>query len=223
MNLEQYYRDAYLPRLCQQNVDLFDTDYHWNFQPEDLPLDPRKALPHCHRTFLEIGFGHGEVLEELVPRFPDTGFVAIERRPARVRKCLKRMNRVGEDRVKLIRVNLELLREKLFVPGAFDEILINHPDPWPKTRHGHHRFFQRDAMDWLADILIKGGVIEVASDHTEYFFSILHLFETDDRFESLLPPPFYLNDPIPGRPASRFEMHNRRAGVTVRLLRFSRK
>ncbi|MBU1880975.1 hypothetical protein KKA08_03000, partial [bacterium] len=173
MNQQQFQRDAYLARICDQNVDIFDDKYHWNFQPEDLPLDPRAEFAHCKRTFLEIGFGHGEVLEELIPRHPDTGFIAIERRPPRVRKCLKRMQRVGEQRAKLMRVNLELLRRRLFVPGSFDDILINHPDPWPKSRHGHHRLFQAETIDWLEDILIAGGIVEVASDHTEYFFTIL--------------------------------------------------
>jgi tRNA G46 methylase TrmB len=75
-------------------------------------------------------------------------------------------------------------------------------------------------MDWLAYILAPGGAIEVTSDQPAYFFCILRLFETEARFESLLPPPFYSNEPVAGRPVSRFEKHKRAAGETVRMLRF---
>jgi tRNA (guanine-N7-)-methyltransferase len=221
--LSSDYLTNYLQRLCKQNQELFNSPFIWKFQPGDLPLYPRRHFQNCSRTFLEIGFGHGEVLEELVPRRPDMGFVGIERRPARVRKALKRLNRIGAPNALLIRINLELFLEPLFAPGSFDEILINHPDPWPKSRHEHHRFFRPEIIDWLAFLLSVGGIVEVASDHVEYFFRILLLFEEDPRFESLLRPPFYSAEVIPDRPLSRYERKKRAAGSVVLLLRFSKK
>ena len=221
--LSSDYHSGYLKRLCEQNRALFDSPYIWRFEPDDLPLNPRRHFRHCRGTFLEIGFGHGEVLEALIPLHPGVGFIGIERRPARVRKALKRLRRIGAAHTALIRVNLELCRHRLFAPGSFDEILINHPDPWPKRRHLHHRFFRPDTVDWLAGLLARGGCIEVASDHDEYFFHILHLFEVDPRFESRLKPPFYSSDPMPDRPMSRYEKKKRAAGVIVRLLRFTKK
>jgi tRNA (guanine-N7-)-methyltransferase len=120
-------------------------------------------------------------------------------------------------------VNLELLNEELFPPGCFDRILVNHPDPWPKKRHKHHRFFRPDTLNWLVTILASGGCIEVASDHAGYFFDILRLFEEHPRFESALPPPFYSREPEPDRPMSRFEKKKRSAGETVRFLRFTKR
>ncbi len=216
------YRSNYLQRLCSQNTALFQSPYVWAFSPDDLPLNPRQRFPECERTFLEIGFGHGEVLEKLVSSHSGTGFVGIERRPVRVRKALKRLERINSDHVFLMRVNLELLQDSLFVPDSFDEILINHPDPWPKRRHQHHRFLRPQTMDWLAAILIIGGSVEVASDHARYFFHILRLFEEDPRFESILPPPFYTSEVIPGRLISRFERKKRGAGMAVRILKFNR-
>ena len=216
------YLSNYLGNLCAQNRSLFDSPLVWQFEAQELPLDPRARFSWARSTFLEIGFGHGEVLEELVQRQPDTGFVGIERRPARMRRALKRLHRKGAENAALIRANLDLIDQPLFTPGAFDMILINHPDPWPKQRHEHHRFLRRTTMDWLARILAQGGVIEVTSDQAAYFFNILNLFETDARFESLLPPPFYCSEPIPGRPMSRFEKRKRSGGEVVRLLRFAR-
>lgn len=216
------YRANYLQRLCQQNQTLFHSPYIWNFYPDDLPLDARKRFPNCQRTFLEIGFGHGEVVEELALHRTDTGFVGIERRPARVRRALKRLERIKKEHVLLMRINLELLIENLFAPGSFDDILINHPDPWPKKRHKHHRFFHPETMNWLAELLAVGGKIEVASDDTEYFFFILRLFEADSRFESNLPPPFYTSERLPHRPLSRFEKKKRADGIAVRILKFQR-
>ncbi|HDH57465.1 MAG TPA: hypothetical protein ENF16_02535 [Bacteroidetes bacterium] len=214
------YRSQYLHRVCGQNRTLFDSPYVWQFTPDVLPLDPRRYFNNCRRTLLEIGFGHGEVLEEMIPGQPDTGFLGIERRPARVRRAVKRLERIGFSNAALIRINLELCRDRLFVPDAFDQILVNHPDPWPKKRHEHHRFFRPEVLNWLGTILAPGGTIEVASDNAEYFFRILRLFEERAEFESLLPPPFYTADPIPGRPQSRYERKKRRAGEIVRVIRF---
>lgn len=218
----RYYRDHYLQRVSEQNRRLFTSPYVWQFQPGDLPLNPRKLSADGARTFLEIGFGHGEVLEALIPQRGDTVFIGIERRPARVRKTIKRLQRIHAGHARLIRINLELYRDGLFVPESFDEILINHPDPWPKKRHAHHRFFKRAALTWLKQLLVPGGTLEVASDHTAYFFQILRLFEEDDELVSLLPPPFYTAQPLEGRPMSRYELKKRRAGQTVRILRFRR-
>jgi tRNA (guanine-N7-)-methyltransferase len=209
----------YLANLCAENKRRLDSPFVWHFEPDDLPLAPRRLLAGCDRLFLEIGFGHGEVLEQLCQRHPEIGFVGIERRPARVRRTLKRLHRIKADNCRLIRANLELIEGPLFAPESFDEILINHPDPWPKRRHGHHRFFQPRALDWLCHLLSPKGYVEVASDQAEYFFSILRLFEKDERWISDLPAPFYTRDPLPHRALSRFERRVRAAGQPVRILR----
>ncbi len=217
------YIERYIERVTYQNRQLFDSPYVWQFEPREVPLDPREFFPHFEHYFLEIGFGHGEVLEALIPQRPDTFFVGIERRPVRVKKAVKRLTRIGADNARLIRINLELFRDGLFVPESFDEILINHPDPWPKKRHAHHRFFHQGTMAWLSRICASGGVVEAASDHTEYFFRILRLFEEHPDFESELPAPFYTSEPIPGRPMSRYERKKRAAGQVVRIIRFRKR
>jgi tRNA (guanine-N7-)-methyltransferase len=217
------YLRNYLDHLCAQNHRLFDSPYVWRFNPPDLPLDPRARFPQARATFLEIGFGHGEVLEELVQQQPNIGFVGIERRPVRVGRAVRRLQRLQATNAVLIRANLDLIEPPLFQEQAFDEILVNHPDPWPKRRHEHNRFFRPATMDWLAGILAPGGIIEVTSDQAEYFFNIIRLFETDVRFESLLPPPFYTSDPVSGRPMSRFERMKRSQGISVRLLKYMKK
>jgi len=213
----------YLPNLCVQNRRFFESPYVWQFEPSDLPLDPRRRFPTARRACLEIGFGHGEVLEQLVQRHPETAFIGIERRPARVRKTLKRLHRAAVENCLLIRANLELIERPIFTPEAFDEILINHPDPWPKRRHEHHRFFRRETVTWLTHLLAAGGAIEVASDQRDYFFHILRLFEEDSRLSSSLAPPGYSREPIAGRVMSRFEKRVRAAGNPVWILRFQKK
>ncbi|MCX6641360.1 MAG: hypothetical protein NTW14_12925 [bacterium] len=216
------YRENYVRRVSEENHLVFDSPYFWDVEPEDLPLDPRRRLPGFERAFLEIGFGHGEVLEQLIQQYPRTAFIGIEKRPYRVRKALKRLKRIGSPNAALLRLNLDLIDGPLFFPGSFDHILINHPDPWPKPRQKHHRFFDVQRVEWLTALLTKGGTLKVASDHTEYFFHILGLLELNPDLESHLPAPFYTSWPEPDRPMSRYERNRRAAGEIVRMLRFTK-
>lgn len=217
------YHLNYLRELCEQNRRLFDSPYLWQFGADEAPLNARQRLSQFRRTSLEIGFGHGEVLEALVQKYPDTGFVGIERRPARVKKALKRLHRIKANNALLIRINLELIEKPLFAEGSFDEVLINHPDPWPKRRHEQHRFFKPATMDWLASLLGPTGSVEVASDDAAYFFGILRMFEEDARLVSVLPAPFYTKEPIEERVMSRFERRVRGTGGPVWILRFLKR
>jgi tRNA (guanine-N7-)-methyltransferase len=43
------------------------------------------------------------------------------------------------------------------------------PDPWPKARHNKRRFFAHKNIGQLLRILEKGGMINIATDHADYF------------------------------------------------------
>ena len=51
--------------------------------------------------------------------------------------------------------------EHAFAPSA---VFINHPDPWPKTRHHKRRIIQKDFAKLLVSRIKDGGFIKLASD-----------------------------------------------------------
>jgi tRNA (guanine-N7-)-methyltransferase len=42
------------------------------------------------------------------------------------------------------------------------------PDPWPKARHAKRRFISAHTLDLIADRLVDGGRLLVATDHDTY-------------------------------------------------------
>ncbi|MHC5082700.1 MAG: tRNA (guanine(46)-N(7))-methyltransferase TrmB, partial [Planctomycetota bacterium] len=56
------------------------------------------------------------------------------------------------------------------IPDASISIFhLYFPDPWPKKRHNKRRFFCDENLIQLLRILVPDGVINIATDHADYF------------------------------------------------------
>ncbi len=58
-------------------------------------------------------------------------------------------------------------------PSSLARMHVFFPDPWPKKRHHKRRLFDAAFAAAAARALEPGGFLRVASDHEEYFASIL--------------------------------------------------
>ncbi len=54
------------------------------------------------------------------------------------------------------------------------------PDPWPKSRHHKRRFVQTGTLELIADRLVPGGVLHIATDHAGYAEWIAEALATQD-------------------------------------------
>ncbi len=60
-----------------------------------------------------------------------------------------------------------VLRE-LIPSSSLTGIRLFFPDPWPKKRHHKRRFVQTGTLELMADRLVPGGVLHIATDHADY-------------------------------------------------------
>jgi tRNA (guanine-N7-)-methyltransferase len=135
--------------------------------PDEGALDPKALLPGFDAYVLEIGFGAAEHLIGQARRAPTTGFFGIEPFLNGVAKALVGIDdhQLGNVRVKRSDARDEMTR---MPDGAFDQVYLLFPDPWPKKRHAKRRFVQPDTAAEFARLLKPGGRLRVATDVRAY-------------------------------------------------------
>lgn len=161
--------------------------------------------PGSGERILELGSGWGEFALGWLAQRPTDRYVAVESKSDRIQKTVRRADRTGTDRLRLIPVNFNWFLEEFFPPRCFDRIIVNFPDPWPKRRHWKHRLITERFPFRLENLLRPGGVVHIATDCGPYARKILAIFRRADRFASLFEFPHYRRLRPADMLATRFE------------------
>lgn len=119
------------------------------------------------KLILEIGFGGGEHLVHQAKINPDINYIGID---AFVNGVSKIVRSIYQENIKNIRISdgdaLDVLK---YIPeNGLDGIYLLYPDPWPKKRHRHRRFIQKDTAQMIEKILKPNGFFRFASDIPAY-------------------------------------------------------
>ena len=140
-----------------------------------LPLEPAKidlaqafggSLPP-DGVWLEIGFGAGEHLVWQAEQNPGVGLIGCEPYLNGVAKCLAHIERARVTNVRLFTDDARLLMAAL-PARSLSRVFVLFPDPWPKTRHHKRRFVRRDNLDRLAELMLPGAELRLATDDPSY-------------------------------------------------------
>jgi tRNA (guanine-N7-)-methyltransferase len=132
------------------------------------PLHPlRHFAPAVREAWLEIGFGGGEHLVWQAAANPDVGLIGCEPFEEGVVKVLDRIDR---DRIANVRIHADDARNILrrLAPGSIARAFVLFPDPWPKTRHRKRRLVTTETLDLLANVMLPGGELRLATDIPDY-------------------------------------------------------
>ena len=118
------------------------------------------------KTVLEIGFGNGEHLAEMMRREPDTNFIGAEPFVNGMTAFLKE---IGDDEsltLDNIRIHMDdaIPLVKSLTPNSIDELYVLNPDPWHKTRHHQRRIINQDNLTEFSRILKTGGKLIMTTD-----------------------------------------------------------
>lgn len=140
----------------------------YGVEPADGVLDLSALFGRSAPVVFEIGFGMGDYLVSRVTTEPQHDFFGVEVHRPGVGRVLHRVHEAGCRNLRVACFDaVEVLRDWL-VPASLDEIVIQFPDPWHKTRHHKRRLIQPAFAVLAASRLKPGGLLSLATDWAEY-------------------------------------------------------
>ena len=145
---------------------------------------PEKLFPNQpQETWLEIGFGGGEHLINLLNFHQKIGMIGCEpfiSGMAKIVKAIKIENL--SDQVRLYDGDAQILLEKL-QSNSISRVYLLYPDPWPKKRHWKRRFVSQHNLELLARVMKSGAELRFASDIESYVNWTLELISKHQAFQ----------------------------------------
>ena len=148
-----------------------------------IPFDLSRPLE------IEVGCGQGRFLTRRAAENPDCDFLGIERMLERVRLFAGKCKRERIENAKVLRLEALYTFHYLLPEHHARRVYVFFPDPWPKKKHHSHRLFGPLFRAALWKRLEKGGKIEFATDHAEYFAEVCEGFAEDEKFRRVEPMP----------------------------------
>lgn len=182
-----------------------------------LPLASRELFGSAVPLEVELGAGKGRFLLEWAAAHPEVGLVGVERVRTYLQMAALRVARRGLVNVRFVHTTAEDLLFRCLSEGSVVAFHVYFPDPWPKKRHHKRRFFRPANVARLADVLARGGLLRVKTDHDGYAAAIVETLAGEPR---LLPLP--AGEAFEEIPATHFEIRYAREGRPVRCLAYRR-
>ncbi len=174
------------------------------------------------RMVLEIGFGRGEFLQALAEASPEVSHVGVEVSWKRVLKMARRLARMDLTNVRLVHGPGESVVAAAISPASLEAVWINFSDPWPKERHHRRRLIQPALVAVLAERLVTGGVLHVATDDVDYAEHIDAVLAAEARLQNLWAPARWRPE-VPGRPPTAYEREWRAEGRPLHFWAYQRR
>ena len=170
---------------------------------------------------LEIGFGNGETLVQQAAGHPECDFLGIEVHEPGVGHCLIKARDAGVTNLRLIRHDAVEVLDAMIPPASLARLNLYFPDPWPKKRHHKRRIVQLPFLDLVADRLVPGGSLNVATDWENYAEDIEAKVRESGRFRCTEKRVHVGDEPL-DRPGTKFERRGLRHGHRIWDWRFGR-
>lgn len=142
-----------------------------SIKPENLDgmIDFQALFGREAEVEMEIGSGKGTFLLEEAKKFPEKNFLGIEWANKFYKYAVDRFGRWGLTNVRIIRTDAATFIPEHIPDASISMFHLYFPDPWPKNRHNKRRFFCNENLTELLRILVPAGVINIATDHADYF------------------------------------------------------
>ena len=134
---------------------------------EDDLSDSLQSFLDLPNLNLEIGCGKGMFAISMCKKFPEQNFLIIEKVTTVAGICLKEILKSEINNIYLICGDFEKLYDKL--PKKFNNIFLNHPDPWPKKRHEKRRLTSPKFLNIYKNLLNKDGKLIFKTDNLDLF------------------------------------------------------
>jgi len=170
---------------------------------------------------IEYGSGNGMwVLEKALAS--SVNWVAVEYRFDRVQKIWSKMKHLNIKNLFIICGEAQTFTKKYLPNSSIDQIFVNFPDPWPKSRHAKHRLFQSCFIRELLRILKPMGTLTAVTDDATYGEQIHSKMLSASSWESTFPAPHFITEWEGGYGSSYFDTLWRQKGKLIRYFQFKK-
>lgn len=178
----------------------------------------RERLSEFKSCIIELGSGSGAHLVALADRYPESLCIGFELRFKRTFKTAAKAEAKGQRNLLIFRTDAKHMPQ-ILGSNTVDQIYVNFPDPWDKSRWFKHRLLSERTLPGIHQALKPGGILRYKTDHQGYFDDVLKSLKTSDRFSLLketkdLYSSPYLESNIP----TEFEMLFRSQGLPICFL-----
>ncbi len=194
----------------------------YSLDPLEGPIDFDAAFGRAGPLSFEIGFGAGDALLARAAARPDWNHVGVEVHRPGVGRALILAEQRGVSNLRVMsRDAVDILRTQI-APGRLDEVVIEFPDPWHKTRHNKRRLVQAEFAELLAERILPGGQLLLATDWAPYALQMREVLDAQPAFENLSTSDGFMSR-ASLRPLTRFEARGTRLGHEVFDLAYRRR
>ena len=185
--------------------------------PAAATLDLSALFGRSAPVVFEIGFGAGDALLFRAERAPEHDFIGVEVHRPGVGRVLNRAEKLGLNNLRVASHDaVEVLRDWL-APASLDELILEFPDPWHKSRHHKRRIVQPAFLALVASRLKPGGLFRLATDWAPYAEHMREVLDASPDFSGgEVPRP-------DTRPITRFEARGERLGHVMCDLLYRRR
>lgn len=151
----------------------------------DTPLDLAGWFGRTAPTIVEIGCGTGTATTAMATVEPQVNLVAVEVYRPGLAQLVQVVEREAIPNIRVLRGDAMDVLENMLTDESLVGVRVFFPDPWPKARHHKRRLLQAPTFALIADRLVPGGVLHVATDHAEYAESISETGDAEPRLRRL--------------------------------------
>lgn len=135
---------------------------------EEFPL----IFGNDHPVEVEIGCGKAKFLIARAVENPQINFLGVDLIWKWMKFAVQRSEKRGLENIRFIKADAREAVKYGIRAASVSAFHIYFPDPWPKTRQRKRRLITGDFLRLLHDKLDEGGLVEVATDHLDYFLRI---------------------------------------------------
>ncbi|MFZ0564779.1 MAG: tRNA (guanine(46)-N(7))-methyltransferase TrmB [Chlamydiales bacterium] len=140
---------------------------------------------------IEYCAGNGAWIVQQAKKFPYFNWIAVEKRFDRVRQIWSKTKNENLSNVFIVHSEALVFTRHHLPDDSSEEIFINFPDPWPKSKHAKNRLMTPLFLDELARILKEGRKVTFVSDDFNYLTETINLFKTHPSFKAAYPSPHF--------------------------------
>ncbi|AHK63409.1 tRNA (guanine(46)-N(7))-methyltransferase TrmB [Chlamydia avium] len=162
------------PRI--QDFILYVPEYYFDHERFLMPWD--SFFSSSQPVICELCSGNGDWVVSQALSTPHINWIAVEKRFDRVRKIWSKMKNSQVNNLRIVHGAAQTFFRYYVSDSSLQRVVINFPDPWPKTRHQKHRLFQKEFVQDIARVLQDKGGLTLVTDDKIYLIEAINIMQS---------------------------------------------